>query len=278
MRVGDFARLGNVSSRTLRFYCQVGLLMPAHTNPNNGYRIYDARQLPQLHQIQQFQEMGFSLLEIRELLDRRLSAEELREVFQERRAALLDKMKQDSRRLAGLDANLRALKANRRNASPKILVRQTRPVWVVSLREKIHRYEEAEEMFEEVERRVGAANVSAERAALWHTCANEGSTIDCEVLRFLKRPIPVRGNVKTFQLPAATVASLFHVGGDRTLDKAYGVLSAWLASSPFRLAGPKREIYWQEARPSSTTESLTEIQFPVVQVHHARRAVKIRAA
>ena len=152
MRVGDFARLGNVSSRTLRFYCQVGLLMPAHTNLNNGYRIYDARQLPQLHQIQQFQEMGFSLLEIRELLDRRLSAEELREVFQERRAALLDKMKQDSRRLAELDANLRALKANRRNASPKILVRQTRPVWVVSLREKIHRYEEAEEMFEEIGR------------------------------------------------------------------------------------------------------------------------------
>src|SRR5205807_10211741 len=74
---------------------------------------------------------------------------------------------------------LRALKANRRNASPKILVRQTRPVWVVSLREKIHRYEEAEEVFEEVERRVGAANVSAERAALWHTCARPLTAKSC---------------------------------------------------------------------------------------------------
>src|SRR5437899_3245434 len=108
MRVGDFARLGNVSSRTLRFYCQLGLLMPAQVNPGNGYRFYDPRQLAQLHQIREFKEMGFTLSEIRELLKPRLSVGELRELFRERRAALLDKIKQDSRRLVQVDAHLSA--------------------------------------------------------------------------------------------------------------------------------------------------------------------------
>ncbi len=278
MRVGDFARLGNVSTRTLRFYCHVGLLMPAHVNPGNGYRFYDPRQLAKLHQILEFKEMGLSLSEIRELLRRPLTAGELRQLFRERRAALLDKIKQDSRRLAQVDERLRVLEANRRSASRGVLLRQTQPVWVVSLREKIHRYDEAEEMFEEVEHRVGSANLSAERAALWHSCANEGPTIDCEVLRFLKRPIPARGTLKTFQLPASTVASVFHMDGDRTLDHAYRVLSDWLATSPYRLAGPKCEIYWQEALPDNEVESLTQIQFPVVQARHARRAAQIRAA
>ncbi len=278
MRVGDFARLGNVSSRTLRFYCQVGLLMPAHVNPGNGYRHYDPRQLTQLHQIQEFKEMGLSLSEIRELLRRRLTARELRELFRERRAALLDTIKQDSSRLAQLDAHLRVLETNRRSALQDVFLRHTQPVWVVSLREKIHRYDEAEEMFEEIERGVDLANLSQQRAALWHTCANEGPTIDCEVLRFLKRPIPGRSVLRTFQLPGTTVASIFHLGGDRTLDRAYRVLSAWLATSMYRLAGPKREIYWQEARPGNGFESLTEIQFPVVQARRAKRAVQIRAA
>src|SRR5258706_3651129 len=262
MRVGDFARLGNVSSRTLRFYCQVGLLIPAHVNSVNGYRFYDPRQLAQLHRIQEFKEMGLSLSEIRELLKRRLTIGEWRELFRERRAALLDKLKQDSRRLVQLEAHLSALEDNPNVVSPKVLLRQTHPLWVVSLREKIHRYEEADAMFEEVEHRVGSTILSRERAALWHTCAHESPAIDCEVLRFLKRPTPVRGNLKTFQLPAITVASLLHLGGDRTLDHSYRTLFVWLAANPFGLAGPKREIYWREGGARHQAEKKNGNLFP----------------
>jgi len=278
MRIGDFARLGNVSPRTLRFYGQAGLLRPAHVKPESGYRHYDPRQLVQLHQIQLFKEMGLSLGEIRALLARRATAAELREVFRERRSALLRRMQEDSGRLAWVDARIRALEGHRNAASPEVQLRQTRPVWVVSLREKIHRYEEAEAMFEEVERRVGPARVSGERAALWHSCANEGPAIDCEVLRFMKQPTSLRGNLRTFQLPAVTVASVVHFGGDQTIEDSYQALAAWLASSEFRLCGPKREIYWIEAVRGAESEALTEIQFPVVQARDAKRARGIRAA
>ena len=278
MRIGDFARLGNVSPRTLRFYGQAGLLRPAHVKSENGYRHYDPRQLAQLQQIQMFKEMGLSLGEIRALLARRATAAELREVFRERRSELLKRMQEDSVRLTRIDERMRVLEGNRNAASSEVQLRQTQPVWVVSLREKIHSYEETEAMFEEVERRVGAAQVSRERAALWHSCANEGPAIDCEVLRFLRQPAPLRGNLRTFQLPAVTVASVVHFGGDQTIEDSYRALATWLASSEFRLCGPKREIYWVEAMSGAESEALTEIQFPVVQGRDAKRPRGIRAA
>lgn len=161
MRIGDFARLGNVSPRTLRFYGQAGLLRPAHVKFESGYRHYDPRQLAQLHQIQVFKEMGLSLGEIRALLARRSTPAELREVLRERRSALLRRMQEDSGRLAWIDARIRALEGHRNAAPSEVQLRQTRPMWVVSLREKIHRYEEAEAMFEELERRLGPAQFPA---------------------------------------------------------------------------------------------------------------------
>jgi DNA-binding transcriptional MerR regulator len=271
MRIGDFARIGNVSLRTLRFYGEAGLLQPAHINPQNGYRHYDPQQLAQLHQIQLFKETGLSLPEIRELLARQLTARESREIFYQRRAALVKRMQDDAGRLAWLDARLRVLESKRSVASPTVRLRQTQPAWVISLREKIHRYEEAEEMFHEVERHVGVTRVSGQRAALWHSCANEGPAIDCEVLRFLKQPVSMRGAVRTFELPAATVASVVHFGGDQTIEDSYRALAAWLRSSEFRLCGPKREIYWVEAQRGAEAESLTEIQFPVMQAREAKR-------
>lgn len=46
LRIGEVARLFNLSVGTLRHYEQMGLLDPAYTDPASGYRYYGARQLP----------------------------------------------------------------------------------------------------------------------------------------------------------------------------------------------------------------------------------------
>jgi MerR family regulatory protein len=38
--IGEFARLGAVSVRTLRLYDEMGLLRPARVDPATGYRAY----------------------------------------------------------------------------------------------------------------------------------------------------------------------------------------------------------------------------------------------
>jgi DNA-binding transcriptional MerR regulator len=47
-RIGEFAQIAQVSSRQLRFYDQLGLLQPAHTDSQTGYRYYSVRSCPAL--------------------------------------------------------------------------------------------------------------------------------------------------------------------------------------------------------------------------------------
>jgi DNA-binding transcriptional MerR regulator len=66
--VREFARLTKVTVRTLHYYDQIGLLEPSYERPN-GYRIYTDADLLKLQQIVTLKFMGFSLEEIRRLLE-----------------------------------------------------------------------------------------------------------------------------------------------------------------------------------------------------------------
>ena len=262
MRIGDFARLANVSVRALRFYDQTHLLSASQVDASSGYRHYAASQLARLHQIRAFQDMGFSLAAIRELLRRDLTPTDLQALMEQRKSELKRQIRDEFARLERIEQRLQNLTPGQSAPSP-VLLRETQEAWVVSLRERIQSYEQAEEMFRELERNVPAQMLTAERSALWHTCGAGGGAIDCEVLRYLKRPLrPVRG-LRAYRLPAATVASVFHCGGDDTLSESYKHLNRWLAASDFRLRGAKREIYWIEAAGKAPADAVTEIQFPV---------------
>jgi DNA-binding transcriptional MerR regulator len=68
--VKEVAELAGVSVRTLHYYDQIGLLKPSFERPN-GYRVYTDADLLKLQQIVTLKFMGFSLEEIKRLLDSR---------------------------------------------------------------------------------------------------------------------------------------------------------------------------------------------------------------
>ncbi len=69
LTVGKMAELNCVSTRTLRVYDEIGLLVPASRSEETGYRYYTIEQCGTLDAIQRLQEFGFSLSEIKDALD-----------------------------------------------------------------------------------------------------------------------------------------------------------------------------------------------------------------
>lgn len=59
--------LAGVSTRTLRYYDELGILKPARIN-SSGYRIYGQAEVDTLQQILFYRELGVSLEEIRQLM------------------------------------------------------------------------------------------------------------------------------------------------------------------------------------------------------------------
>ena len=68
LSIGEFSNICKVSTKTLRYYAEIGLLEPSEVNPENGYRYYSIEQLEKMLFINRLKEYSFSLEEIKELL------------------------------------------------------------------------------------------------------------------------------------------------------------------------------------------------------------------
>ena len=70
LRIGEVADRVGLSLRTVRYYEEQGLLVP-ETRSAGGFRLYAAEQVERLGLIMQMKPLGFSVQEMRELLDAR---------------------------------------------------------------------------------------------------------------------------------------------------------------------------------------------------------------
>lgn len=66
--ISQFSKLAGVSSRTLRYYEEIGLLLPREKG-DNGYRYYDSRQVDRLQQIMFYRSFDMELDDIKNILD-----------------------------------------------------------------------------------------------------------------------------------------------------------------------------------------------------------------
>src|SRR4051794_2275468 len=68
IKIGDLAKRTGVSVRTLHYYDEIGLLRPAMVTASR-HRLYGPQELIRLQQIKSLRRLGFSLDEVRAVLD-----------------------------------------------------------------------------------------------------------------------------------------------------------------------------------------------------------------
>ena len=76
LSIGEFSNICKVSAKTLRYYAEIGLLLPAEINPETGYRYYSVEQLETMLFINRLKDYGFSLDEIKFILNSKESQDE----------------------------------------------------------------------------------------------------------------------------------------------------------------------------------------------------------
>jgi DNA-binding transcriptional MerR regulator len=127
--IGEFARLGGVSVRTLRHYDEIGLLRPVTVDPDTGYRGYGAAQLGQINRMMALKELGLSLGQVRRLLAG-VTLGELRGMLILRHAQLEHEIDQHKNQLLGVEARLRSIAREDSMPVPASGPGPGREVWV----------------------------------------------------------------------------------------------------------------------------------------------------
>jgi len=81
LRIGEVAKLCGVTTRTLRYWEEIGLLAPSEQR-HGSERVYPGREVERAKRIKELQELiGFSLAEIRVVLETEDIVDELRNAY-----------------------------------------------------------------------------------------------------------------------------------------------------------------------------------------------------
>lgn len=113
--VQKLARLAGVSTRTLRYYDEIGILKPARIN-SSGYRIYGQTEVDRLQQILFYRELGVSLDSIKDIVT--APSFDGAKALREHREKLLEKREQLDLLIANVDKTI-ALTEGRMEMSNK---------------------------------------------------------------------------------------------------------------------------------------------------------------
>ena len=87
LRIGEIAGFFNVSAKAIRIYEKMGIIKPVKIDPITKYRYYNAGQVQQLDAVLELKQLGFSLSEIKKLLDGGMTNERFMEALVHKKTA-----------------------------------------------------------------------------------------------------------------------------------------------------------------------------------------------
>lgn len=269
LRVSEFSGLGRVTVKALHLYDRLGLLEPARVDPESGYRSYALDQLPRLNRILALKDLGFSLGEVRRMLDEDPSPAELRGMLRLKRAELERQVAEGRERLARVEARLAQIEREGAPPAYDVALKEVAPVAVASARATEPTHERFIRFTNEVPalvERSGLRATGATRTIFYHEGFRERD-FDIEVAvpvpkgSALDLPTSGGGRVRVRELDGVPrMASLIWRGED-PLVEAYAAIGSWIADNGYLVAGPARELYLRGG-----AAPVFEIQYPVEDV------------
>lgn len=87
MMIGEIADFFGVSRKAMRLYEKKGIIKPVKVDAANGYRYYSAEQVQQLNALLELKAFGFSLDEIKTIIDGKTAKAPLLKMLEKKRQA-----------------------------------------------------------------------------------------------------------------------------------------------------------------------------------------------
>ncbi|WP_406159280.1 MerR family transcriptional regulator [Streptomyces sp. NBC_00882] len=270
--IGDFARHGRVSVRMLRHYDATALLRPVHVDPASGYRYYTAAQLARLNRIIALKDLGFTLQQVQDIVDEKVSAEELRGMLRLRRAELETAVAVAGARLIQIEARLRAIESEGRMPTNDAVIKSVPTVRVAELTATAGSYEPEDigpvigPLYDELFRRLGAAGVtpSGPGVAYYEDAPEGGGRISVHAAVQVSAPLQ-DGAFRIRDLPSLDqAATIVHRGSMDTVLPTAQALARWIDANGYQSTGYAREINLE--CPENRDDWVTELQAPVTRI------------
>ncbi|WP_432519164.1 MerR family transcriptional regulator [Kineococcus sp. SYSU DK006] len=266
MSIGVFSRATRLSVRTLRNYDRLGLLTPAHIDPNTGYRRYAVDQFPQAGLIRRLRELEVGLPEITEILtagsstkvqaalERHRDRVVLRAAELEQIAARLQAVLQDPLQVPGwLHVYERRREAQ---CTARMLVHTSMSGLAGALNSGF------DQLFSVLAEQ-GITSVGPP-GARYPSDDLDAAALSVELFVPVTRAPRPAAAVEAGHLTRCTLAATIHEGSYDDVETAYQSLGRWITDHDRALEGPAEELYLLPPGPGVPMGAYrTEIAWPI---------------
>ena len=260
-KIGMFAAMNHITVKTLRFYEEQGLLMPALIHPETGYRYYTLSQMAVLHQITALKLAGFTLEEITHIN----SGADEKAVLLKKKSELLAKISDLTRQIAVVDGYLSKRKTG---LSAPVLIKTIPKTTVAFMQIRLESYDR---LFDRMPEMGALMEKAGCECALPEYCFTnylepgyKDGDIPVEICESVVEAKKETGELRFKTLPEIRAACVFHKGSYRTFSESYEAVLRYIEENGYEIAGEIRESYidgiWNK---DDESQWLSEIQVPV---------------
>jgi DNA-binding transcriptional MerR regulator len=277
-RTGEFSHIARVSKRLLHYYDEIGLLKPAHIDPETGYRYYSASQLPRLNRILALKDLGLSLDHITAMMQSDVSDEEIHGMLLMKKAELERTLQEDLHRLRGIEARIEQNQVA--GDALDVVIKSIPAQLYLSIRTMIPTPEEMIQLVHYMQSVLPSRvdpRILGLFAGIVYSDSFRLTNNDVEFGYFLKQPVegPVMLSeayvLQMRELPAVqTMATAVQTGSPDLVFVALGRIAHWIEANGYRIAGPYRELGLELVKKSASDDMLIEIHMPIENMIESR--------
>ena len=267
LRIGEFSKLSRISIRMLRYYDEMGLLVPETIDPFTGYRYYSETQLFTAGRINALKDMGFKLCDAAELLKRWEDRETLERCLLDQRETARLQAEEAARRLRLLDTAIERLRKDE-PMKYDVTVKTIPERYVASVRQIIPCYEREGDLWGILMRETTEMHIQDGDpclcAATFHDREYQEANVDVEVQKTVRGRYPDTEHVKFKTVPAVQVASAVCKGSYDQMGEVNAAVASWVEANGYAFDGPAFFIY--HVSPHETNDPnkfVTEVCCPV---------------
>jgi DNA-binding transcriptional MerR regulator len=258
--IGDFSKISRMGVKTLRYYHEIGLLIPTRIDKFSLYRYYDEKSLSRVETINRLKELDFSLDTIKEILDNQKDDQSLIQYMQTRLAQVDQQLTEYSTIREKLEAFIKS-ESSVPEPVGDVVIKDVPDMFVASIRYK-GQYSEIDEHLTRLFGIFGTVT-NGPPFSLYHDEHHADENMNIECCLPITRKMPAAG-IKYYTLPGARMVTIMHEGDYSNIWKAYQKIVDYLNKKDFPIRPPSREIYLRgkgKILPGDPEKYLTEIQF-----------------
>ena len=264
MRIGEFARLGQVSIRMLRHYESLELLIPQQVDRFSGHRSYSVAQLTRLNRIMALSSLGIPLKRIGVLLDAELSTGELVDMLTLRRQQLQTEQAVVAASLAEIEFRLALIERTTMNF-PDCVIKELPEERIIGTTVRLgdppFDTSEIGPMFGKVAGQIRDAGGNCTVGVGLYSDSEAGTEVTCG---YRTTPADLKiADFKATELRPCSAATLIHEGPMSRIGASWQHLSEWCLNQGYSLNGPCREIYLEEDADGEGSGWMVELQQPI---------------